>query len=78
VTPHTASDFTADPAELGWECQRIAARLALQGRYQLAIGEYRASIDHFRRSNSWVTAERIAFANAELVRLDGLVAGGSR
>lgn len=75
---HTASDFvaaTANPYDLGYECQRLAATLALQHRYEEAIREYLVSITYFRKADSPNVADRIAFAEGEIARLEALTGG---
>jgi hypothetical protein len=76
MIPHAASDFAADTYDLGYECQRIAARLAVrENRYADAINEYMASIEHFRKcSHMPNAAKRIAEAELEIARLGRLVA----
>lgn len=69
---HTASDF-GGAYELGMDCQRVAAKLALDHRYEEAVREYLVSITHLNGSDHPKAAERISFAQGEVERLSPLV-----
>lgn len=69
---HTTSDFdvrdSAHDAAAAYA--RRAANLALDGYLTVAILEYRAAIDLYRKSTLSSAAERIAFAEGEIARFE--------
>lgn len=75
MNQHTASDFIGaqNPTALGLDCQRLAAKLAMDHRYQEAIREYLVSIVHLRSSTAPDAAQHIAFAESEVARLSACI-----
>lgn len=76
---HTANDFAVpSPYDRGYEHMRRAAKLALDGHYVSAVEAYKASISAFEESTMANAGQRIAFAESEIARLEGLLQGGAR
>jgi len=75
---HTASDFAATPYTRALDCQRVAAKLAAEHRYEEATREYLVSIAHLRGSDNPKAPELVAFAESEIARLASLEGKGIR
>jgi hypothetical protein len=73
VTPHTANDLVVNSShDRGFAHMRRAAKLADEGAYADAITAYRACISAFEESQRPDAIRHIAFAEAEIARLEGI------